>query len=95
MPHIVYAGQKIAISSSQLVEVKDRLREAAEAGRSVDLTLVGADGRASWLFWTPGAPIVINDGDIPAEPEFAFPDLTALGLPAFGQPQQPPRRAGF
>ncbi|GAA4671070.1 hypothetical protein [Frondihabitans cladoniiphilus] len=94
MPHIVYAGQKIAISSSQLVDVKDKLREAAEAGRSLDLTLVDADGRASWLFWTPGAPIVINDGDIPAPQQMAFPDLAALGFPGFPEPPQQ-RRVGF
>lgn len=95
MPHIVYAGQKIEITDQQLVEVKDRLQEAADQGRALDLSLVDAQGDATWLLWTPGAPIIINDGPIPPAPQFPFPDLAALGLP--GLPEEPPapRRVGF
>ncbi|GAA4267071.1 hypothetical protein [Frondihabitans peucedani] len=94
MPHIVYAGQRIAISSQQLVDIKDRLREASSAGTPVELDVLDKEGNASWLLWTPGAPIVINDGDVPALPEFPFPDLSALGFPG---PPEPPaqRRVGF
>ncbi len=94
MPHIVYAGQRIAISSQQLVEIKDRLREASTAGTPLELDVLDTEGNASWLLWTPGAPLVINDGDVPALPEFPFPDLSALGFPG---PPEPPtqRRVGF
>lgn len=97
MPHIVFAGQRIAISTQQVVDLKDQLREAAAAGTPVDLSLLDGEGSASWLLWTPGAPIVINDGDIPPAPEFTLPDLSSLGLPGFGEPQppQPQRRVGF
>ncbi|BDZ49742.1 hypothetical protein GCM10025867_19830 [Frondihabitans sucicola] len=94
MPHIVYAGQRIAISTQQLVDIKDRLREAAAAAQPLELDVLDTEGNASWLFWTPGAPMVINDGDVPALPEFPFPDLSALGFPAPPEaPQQ--RRVGF
>jgi hypothetical protein len=94
MPHIVYAGQRIAISSQQLVEIKDKLRAGSAAAEPVELDVLDTEGNASWLLWTPGAPIVINDGDVPALPEFPFPDLSALGFPG---PPEPPtqRRVGF
>ena len=94
MPHIVYADQRIAISSQQVVEIKDQLLEAATAGTPLELNVMDTEGNASWLLWTPGAPIVINDADVPALPEFPFPDLSALGFPG---PPEPPtqRRVGF
>ncbi|MCU1529240.1 MAG: hypothetical protein JWP75_3003 [Frondihabitans sp.] len=98
MPHIVYAGQKIEITPEQLVDLKDKLREAAASGRSLDIDLLDSEGQATWLFWTPGAPIVINDGEIPPTAQFPFPDLAALGLPGLpGFPEEPPapRRVGF
>ena len=95
MPHIVYAGQKIALSPERLVDLKDELCDAAAASRSLEISLVDAEGHATWLLWTPGAPIVLNDGDVPPLPEFPFPDLSSLCLPGF--PDQPPatRRVGF
>lgn len=96
MPHIVFAGHRIAISTQQVVELKDRLREAAEQASALDLDLVGEDGQAVWLLWTPGAPIVISDADVPPLPEFPMPDFSALGLPGFpGEPPAAPRRIGF
>ena len=94
MPYIVYAGQRIAITPEQLVDVKDRLRAAAAEGQTLELDVFDTEGNASWLLWTPGAPIIVNDSDVPALPEFPFPDLTALGFPG---PPEPPtqRRVGF
>lgn len=96
MPHIVYAGVRTAISSSQLADLKDKLTAAAAAGEPLEISLIDAEGSASWLFWTPGAPIVLNDADVPPVPEFPFFDLSSLGLPGFPEaPPQQQRRVGF
>jgi hypothetical protein len=96
MPHIVFAGSRIAVSTAQLVDLKDQLKEAAARSEPVELTLMGPEGEAVWLLWTPGAPIVISDADVPAIPEFPMPDFSALGLPGFpGEPPAPQRRVGF
>ncbi|AMM20261.1 hypothetical protein AX769_08915 [Frondihabitans sp. PAMC 28766] len=95
MPHIVFAGQRIPITAQQIVELKDRLQDAAQRAVPAELSLVGPDGDAVWLLWTPGAPIVINDADVPPLPEFPMPDFSALGLPGFPEPPTPPRRVGF
>lgn len=95
MPHIVFSGQRIAISDAQLVEVKDGLRHAAAAGEPAEFDLLDAEGNATWVLWTPGAPIVVNDGEIPPLPEIPMPDFSSLGLPGFGEPPQQQRRVGF
>lgn len=94
MPHILFAGQRIAITSQQLVEIKDQLLAASAAAEPLELAVMDTEGNASWLLWTPGASIVLNDADVPALPEIPFPDLSALGFP--GTPEPPTqRRVGF
>jgi hypothetical protein len=95
MPHIVYAGQRIAITASQLVDVKDGLREAAADGAPFETYLAGSDGAGVWLLWTPGAPILVSDADVPPLPEIPWPDLSALGLGLPPEPPQQQRRVGF
>lgn len=97
MPHIVFAGERIAASEPQLADLKEKLAAAAAAAEPLEFSVLDADGHASWLLWTPGAPIVLHDADVPPLPEFPFPDLSSLGFgagPGF-EPPQPPRRVGF
>ncbi|RKR74937.1 hypothetical protein [Frondihabitans australicus] len=96
MPHIVFAGARLGLTAAQAVDLKARLKEAALSAEPLEFTLMGPEGRAVWLLWTPGAPIVISDTDVPSMPEFPLPDFSALGLPGFpGEPPTPPRRVGF
>jgi len=80
MPHIVFDGKPYHLSEEGKEPTKARLLEAAKAGEFLVIQLTDPeDGDLSWLLWTPGVPITINDWDIPEPPSFDFPPMTGFG----------------
>ena len=64
MPHIQFGDNRINIPADQVEALKEALRTAHKEGVALDLEVTDAiDGEVSWLYWTPGAPFVINNWD--------------------------------